>query len=283
MYKKILMATVVATSMTANAEFGITGDYEGTWTDGGAATFAQDLDLTLVGSTEGAKVTVMMEDLTGGSTVTTNKVFVEAGVEGLDLKAGNYKTQNGSGVLQKKSAVANQFEIGTDVAGFGVSVGQVSGDGNATVDASVTVAGVDLSVQNVANSDRFVTAKLDVAGVDLTTETQNTSVGRNTAFVATTTAGGFDVTGVMIDVNDATVITQDDGVLGDISDATNGKDLNGVVVTTASTLGTVTGKYINKNDATTYVGKLERGIMEYAYSKTENVDGVASVKLKVTF
>ena len=106
---------------TATAGMEIKGSYEGTLTDGGAATYAQDLDLTLVGSTDGAKVTVMLEDLTGGSNLTANQVFVETGFEGLNFKGGNYKSQNGSGLMQTTSAVVNQFEAGFSVAGAGIT------------------------------------------------------------------------------------------------------------------------------------------------------------------
>jgi hypothetical protein len=283
----LLTASMVATlSTTALAGVSITGNYEGTFTDGnpGASTYAQDLDLTLKGTvTDGTSVTATFENLTGGSTVTSTQVFIETQVEGLNFKGGNYKSQNGNGLMQKKSAVTNQFELGTDVAGFGVTVGQTSGDGNGTADVTSTIGGVTVTVQNVTNSTRYITTSTAIAGLDIDVERQKTTTGTNTGASLSTTIGGLEVTGVYIDVNDTAGITQDDGILGDISDASNGKTVTGVVASTDTVLGTVTGKYIDKNDATTYVGKLQRGIMEYGYTKTENTDGVFDAVLTVSF
>ncbi len=261
----------------ASADISINGSYEGTFTEGGAATYAQDLDLTLVGSTDGAKVTVMMEDLTGGSAVTTSQVFVEAGIEGLDFKGGNYKSQNGSGLLQAESATTNQFEVGTTIAGASVTVGQASGDGNATVDAGISVSGVDINVQNVSATDRFITVVANFFGFGTTIETQETATGRNAEGTS------INITGVYIDVEDTAGVTQDDGILGDISDANTGSTVRAGVASLETDLGTVTGKYIIKNDLDTYVAELERGVMEYGYSKTEDADGVFSAKVTVTF
>jgi hypothetical protein len=287
MNKNIMLAALFAAG-AASADISINGSYEGTFTEGGAATYAQDLDLTLVGSAGGAKVTVMMEDLTGGSTVTTSQVFVEAGIEGLDFKGGNYKSQNGSGLLQAEGAATNQFEVGTSIAGASVTVGQVSGEGSATIDAGFEVAGLDIDVQNVSNTDRFITVVANFFGFGTTIETQETATGRNTAVSANTgliisETATINVTGVYIDVEDTAGVTQDDGILGDISDANTGSTVRAGVASLETDLGTVTGKYIIKNDLDTYVAELERGVMEYGYSKTEDEDGVFSAKLTVSF
>jgi hypothetical protein len=126
MNNKNLMALIAATTITtsASAGFFLTGDYEGTISDGnpGAATYAQDLDITMVGDiADGTKVTATFEnlgaDVDGGSTVKSTQVFIETDLEGIDFKGGNYKTQNGSGLMQKKSAVVNQMQVGFDVGG----------------------------------------------------------------------------------------------------------------------------------------------------------------------
>lgn len=287
MKNKNLMAVLAATTITTSAFAGIsiTGDYEGIISDGnpGAATYAQDLDLTLVGQSGGSTITVMMEDLTGGSTVKSNQVFIETSLEGINFKGGNYKGQNGAGLMQKKSAVTNQMEVGFDVAGTGLTLGQASGDGNATVDTSVSLAGVSVKAQNITNDERYITVTTDVAGMNVVVETQDTTTGTNTAGSISTNIAGFTLTGVMIDVEDAVGVTQDDGILGDVSDATNGKTVKGVVASTDTNLGTVTGKYITKNELDTYLGQLDRGVWSFKYSKTENVDGVASAEINVSF
>jgi len=91
------------------------------------------------------------------------------------------------------------------------------------------------------------------------------------------------VTGVVIDVEDTAGVTQDDGILGDVSDAANGKTVKGVVASTDTTVGTVTGKFIDKNDLNTYVAELERGVWTFGHSKTENADGVTTAEINVSF
>lgn len=286
--KNIILATTMVTlTSVAFADITITGKYEGTITDGnpGASTYAQDLDLTLKGTTEGASVTATIENLAGGDTVTTNELYIETSIEGINFKGGKSKGMNGNGLMQKKSSATNKMQLSTDVAGVGVAINQTSGDGNATVDVNGSVAGIDVKVQNAGNDTRYVTASTNVGGFDVVVETQETaSTTTNTGASISTTVAGMTVTGVMIDVEDASGVTQDDGILGDISDATAGKDLNGVVVTTTATgLGEITGKYINKNDKTTYVGELERGVWTFGASKTEDEDAVFDASIKVKF
>jgi len=282
--KNIILASLFAAT-TASAVVDIKGTYEGTFTDGnpGAATYAQDLDLTLVGSVDDTKVTVMMENLTGGSVVKTNQVFIETKIEGLNFKGGNFDSQNGSGLLQKKSAVANQMELGFDIAGNGVTLGQASGVGKVTVDTSVSIAGVDVNVQNASASDRFITVAANWFGFGVGIETQETAVARNNAVSASMTVGGMGVTAVMVDVNDATAVTQDDGVFGDISDTVNGESVVGGVVSIDSVVGKVTAKMWEKNSVNNYKGELDRGVMNYSYEKNEVADGIFAAKLKVAF
>jgi len=285
MNKNLLIAALFAAT-SANAAMTITGDYEGTLTDGGAATYAQDLDLTLVGSTDGAKVTVMLEDLTGGTAVSTNQVFVETGFEGLNFKGGNYKSQNGSGLMQTTSAVVNQFEAGFSVAGAGITLGQTSGDGNATVDTSLEIAGLNVNVQNASATDRFITVVTNFFGFGTTVETQNTATGRNTA-LALDTSIAFDestdvaLTGVYMDVKDSVGVTQDDGILGDVSDASG--TVKGAVASLNTSIGVVTGKYVVKNELNTVTAELERGIWTLGHTKTEDTDGVTTAEINVTF
>jgi len=280
----MLAALFAAGAATAGME--INGSYEGTLTDGGAATYAQDLDLTLVGSTDGAKVTVMLEDLTGGTAVSTNQVFVETGFEGLNFKGGNYKSQNGSGLMQTTSAVVNQFEAGFSVAGAGITLGQTSGDGNATVDAGFSVSGMDVNVQNAAEDNRFITVVANFFGFGTTVETQETTTGRNTA-LALDTSIAFDestdvaLTGVYMDVKDSVGVTQDDGILGDVSDASG--TVKGAVASLNTSIGTVTGKYVVKNDLNTVTAELERGIWTLGHTKTEGTDGATTAKINVAF
>jgi hypothetical protein len=88
---------------------------------------------------------------------------------------------------------------------------------------------------------------------------------------------------VFVDVNDATAITQDDGILGDISGANNGSTVKGAVISTATSFGTVTGKMYEVNDTTTFAGEVERGALTVGYTKVDNVDGVFDAKINIAF
>jgi len=286
MKKNIVIAALFAAT-AANADFDIYGKYEGNITDGSGATYSQDLDLKLVGTADGATITATLEDLAGGDTVTTNELYVETNIfDGISFKGGKSKGKNGNGLLQKSSAATNKMAVSFDASGLGFAVNQASGDANASVDVSGEFAGVAIKAQDVAEDDRFVTASVEVAGVSLNGEYQKTTTGTNMGATASLTVpvsetAIVDVTGVYVNVENGSGVTQDDGILGDISDAAG--TVKGAVVSTNSNYGVVTGKLYQKNDKTTYVGELGNGIMTYSYTKTEDTDGVAGVKIDVSF
>ena len=289
---KSITAAVAAFSLSAVsfADISITGAYEGEFSNGGSGAYeyTQDLDLTLKGKSGESVVTVMLEDLgtdENDGTVSTSQVWIDTKVAGLDVMAGKKKGQNGNGLLQKASAASQKFSAGTTVGPVGVKVTQASGDGNAKVDASFEVAGVSVNAQNVNNDTRFISASTDLQGLSLAVETQEASAGKtNTAYSVGGAVGPASVTYVNIDVQDAAGVTQDDGILGNISNAVAGNDLYGVVGSLdVAEVGTVTGKYISKNDKDIYVAKLSRDIWEVSATDEEGSDTVYGAKLTVTF
>ena len=180
------------------------------------------------------------------------------------------------------------MQVGLDVTGVNVVVGQVSGAGKATVDAAATVAGLEVSAENVTATDRLITVVANFFGFNTTVETQETSVARNTAVSAgldVSIAEGTSValTGVYIDVKDAAGVTQDDGILGDISDATTGSTVKGAVASLNTAVGNVTGKYSVKNDKNTITAEVERGVWTLGHTKTEDTSGVTTAKINVAF
>jgi hypothetical protein len=84
-----------------------------------------------------------------------------------------------------------------------------------------------------------------------------------------------------MDINDATVVTQDDGIVGDVSDATG--TVKGAVASLNTSIGTVTGKYVVKNSLNTVTAELERGIWTLGHTKTEGTDGATTAKINVAF
>ena len=287
--KNLFTAIAIASLTTATfADVSITGAYEGTVTENTTTSnyeYSQDLDITVRGKMGDTTVTATFEDMTGGSTVTSKQVYMETKViDGINFKGGNYKGQNGTGLLQKKSSATNKMKVSTDVAGFGVAVNQVSGTGTSTYDVAGKVGPADVTIQNATNDTRYITVGGELQGIKVVFESQEASTGNtNMGVSASATVGGIDVTGVYVDVQDASGITQDDGILGDISDANADTTVTGIVASTGTEFGTVTGKYITKNDLNTMVGKIKVGDIEYGVSKTENADAVFDAKLTVTF
>jgi hypothetical protein len=291
MVNKNILATAVAMTMTAaTAGVTITGDYIGFITnDGSTTSYEQDLDLTLKGTLaeSNTTVTATIENLGGSTdTLSVNELYVETNIEGLDVKLGKSKGQLGAGLMQKQSAASDKLQVGLNVGEHGVTVEQASGSGKVTINANGSLGVVNFKTQNVSSSDRFISAQTTIAGVELLAEYQKTEVGTNTGLAASTNVAGFGVTYAQVDVGDAAGVTQDgsttnerSSILEDISDAATGKVVRGVVVSK----GDLTGKAISKNDKMTYVATLTRGPMEYAYQKTEDVDGVLSAKVSFTF
>ena len=185
--------------------------------------------------------------------------------------------------MQAESSVTNQMEVAFGIDEFGITLGQVSGDGNATVDVAASIANVDVTVQNASASDRFISAIAEFFGFNVTAEYQKTAVGTNIGGTLNRTIGGVDLTTVVIDANDTSVITQDDGIIGDISGVNNGDTIVGGIAAIPTTFGTVTGKMYDVNDATTYVGELQAGVMTYSYTKADATNGVLTAELNVAF
>ena len=291
MYKNAIAAiAALGVSVTAFADISITGAYEGEFSNGGSGAYeyTQDMDLTIKGKSGDTTVTATLEDLgkdANNTAVSTNQVYINTKLGDLDIEAGKKKGMNGNGLLQKKSSASQKFSAKTTVGPASVKVGQKSGDANATVDTAFDLAGVSVKVQNATNDARFVTVGAEYNGFAINAETQEASAGNtNTAYSIGADVSGIAVTYVNVDVQDAAGVTQDDGILGDISDATAGKDLYGVVGSLdVATLGKVTGKYISKNDKGIYVGKLERGIWSVTATDVQDADTTYSAKMTVTF
>ncbi len=279
--KQLLALFAATATVTSMATVDLSGNYEGILNDSG--DYTQDLDLTIKGTVDGTTVTATIENLSGGDTVTTNELYISTNlIEGLDFKGGKYKGQNGGGLLQKKSAAVSKMTLGLDNLG-GLNLSATSTDGDVSTTVGTVLGPISIQAQNVTEDSRFITASAYLAGADFNIETQDTGVGTNTAYSASILEHGVGLAGVIINVGDAAGVTQDDGILGDISDANTDSTVKGAVVTMPSAIGDITGKYIVKNDLDTYVTTLTRGAVEYGYSKTENADGIFSAELNVTF
>lgn len=287
--KKLILAATMATLATASmADVMITGKYEGKISEDsttGNMKYNGDLDLTLKGKVGDTVYTSTFENIgkSGSTAVTVKQSYITTDIMGLDFKGGTYKSKNGKGLLQENTT-KNRMKVGTEMGGFGASITQVSGESNTDVTLSTTVGPATVMVQNVADDTRFITANADLGGVSLLFETQEASAGKtNMGVQAGMSVGALDVTGVYIDVEDSTGVFQTDGIVGDVSDANDGTTVTGVVVSTSTDFGKVTGKHITKNDKNTIVGKLNIDNWEFGASKTEDEDAVFDASITVRF
>ena len=285
----MVLAAAMATLATASmADIMLTGKYKGKMSEDsttGNMKYNGDLDLTLKGKAGDTVFTSTFENIgkNGTTAVTVKQSYIETDLMGLDFKGGTYKATNGNGLLQE-STTKNRVKVGTAMGGFDASVTQVSEDGNATVSLSTTVGPATVTVQDVANSTRFVTVGADMGGVNMLVETQEASTGkRNTGVQAGVSVGAFDLTGVYIDVKDGTGVFQTDGIVGDVSDANDGTTVKGIVASTGTAFGKVTTKYITKNSLNTVVGKLNVDNWEFGASKTENADTAYDASVTIKF
>jgi len=288
--KKIVLATMLAAFGTASvADVMINGKYKGKISEDsstGNYTYNGDLDLTLKGKAGDTVFTSTFENIgkSGTTEVKVKQTYIESPIADIiDFKGGTYKSKNGKGLLQENST-KNRMKFSTDLGAFNASVMQVSGESKQEYTVSTNVGPATVMVQNVADDKRFVTVQGEFAGASLLFETQEASAGkRNMGVQAGVKVGDLAVNGVVIKVEDNTGMTQTDGIIGDISDANNGSTITGVVASTTTDLGKITGKYITKNDKNTIIGKLNVDNWEFGATKEEDKDVAVDASITVKF
>lgn len=285
MVNKTILATAVAITMTtATAGLEIGGTYEGTTNfdvDTSTFTYGQELDLNLTGTVldNTTSVHATIDDVDSGSTLSLNQLYIETTIQGVGARLGKSESQNGTGLMQTSSAAVNQMELSGDVGAISGTLGTVSGSGDTVIGLRGTIRDVTITAQDVTETDRFITVTADAGAINATMEYQKTSTGTNIGLQGSTVVEGINVTYAQVDVEDAAGVTQNDGILEDISDAVSGKVVRGIILSQ----GPLTGKLIDKNDTNIYVATYTQGIMEYGYSKTEDQDGVIGAKATFEF
>lgn len=288
--KNLLLATAMATLTTASmADLSITGKYKGKISEDSTTKnykYVGDLDLTLKGKAGDTIFTSTFENIgkSADKTVKVKQSYIETPItDTINFKGGTYKSTKGKGLLQE-SSTKDRMQFSTDVGGISASVMQVSNESKQEVTLSTTVGPATVTVENISNDTRFITVQSELGGVSLLAEVQEASAGKtNKGLQAGISVGSIALTGVVIDVQDASGVFQTDGILGDISDANDNSTVKGVVAVTQIGENTVTGKYITKNNLNTMVGKLNVGLWELAATKTENTDAKFDASITVKF
>ena len=280
MKKQLLIAAVAASmSSVAMADVAISGEYEGTLSQStGAASFAQDLDLTIVATSGDTSVTTTIEDLTTNTALTATTVKLSTQLEGISFSAGNYETQNGNGLINEGST-SEKYSLATSIAGVSASVTTASGHGKNSLTLAGNVAGFDVKVQDATRSTRFVSVSTDVAGVAVAVERQKTATGTNTAYNLSTDVNGVAVVYENVTIN-GDAATQTDGFIGDISSAATASAISASM---ATTMGSVEVKHAKIGSAKTNTVELTRGNVVYGYSKAANTSADLSAKVSFSF
>jgi hypothetical protein len=268
----------------AMADVSISGVYSGTVSQStGAATFAQDLDLKIVAKSGDTTVTTTIENLgttTGAATaLSATTVKLSTKLEGISFTAGNYKSTTGNGLVNKPKT-AERISLSTSVAGVGVALTTGSGDMNSSVTLKGDVAGFGVKIQNAANSSRYISVKGNVAGVAVDVEKSMATGGLQAVKVSGTVAG-MSVSYANIDCKTVGACTETRGSAPYGSLAAS-KKVKGLIVSTATAMGKVTFKNIDKDGNDTNAISLQRGNVTYKSSTTSGTNTL-SAKVKFKF
>ena len=243
---KLLLAAAAATLSTASlAQVAISGAYEGTLSQDG--TYAQTLDLKLVGSTPYGSVTTIVDE-----TNTITDLYATAKLRGVDLTLGTVES-------------VSTIKASTTVGGMTVTMSKPSG-GKESLDVKGKFGGVDVTVEDLTRSDRETTVGVTVAGVTSTVSYQKTTAGTVLDIDASTKVGGF------------TVALEHDKAADDTT--SNG----GSISMPLGLVGTVKGGVsIASTDVKTYTLEVTQGILTGKWEKVGTADGVISAIAKIKF
>ena len=243
---KLLLAAAAATLSTASlAQVAISGAYEGTLSQDG--TYAQTLDLKLVGSTPYGSVTTIVDE-----TNTITDLYATAKLRGVDLTLGTVES-------------VSTIKASTTVGGMTVTMSKPSG-GKESLDVKGKFGGVDVTVEDLTRSDRETTVGVTVAGVTSTVSYQKTTAGTVLDIDASTKVGGF------------TVALEHDKAADDTT--SNG----GSISMPLGLVGTVKGGVsIASTDVKTYTLEVTQGILTGKWEKVGTADGVISAIAKISF
>lgn len=291
MKKQILAAAVIATMTTAAmAEVKMTGKYKGVLenTPADDTTYVQKIDLSIKG-TAGKSVVVVNMDLdntnktseatTGADAIMVSESYIKTKVAGISIAAGDMKGLTGKGLAYKKSEAKTKVAATAALGDMKVKLQQVNGS-DATIDVWGKLGPAKVKVQDVTGDNPTFSATGSVGDVSGTVE-KNDNV---TAFSVSTEVAGSKVTFLNVDMQGSAKATQDDGLFGNITDATK---VTGVAVSTPVQIGTLTGKYWNSTKAgmetNTMKATLSTGGIAYSVTKPENTDAAFDATLKIKF
>ena len=276
MKKQLIIAAVVATMVgSASATIDFSGKYEGKLgVKSGNTTYAQKVDLKLTGKHKATTVITTFDiDTSSANVIKVGESYIKTKIAGLSVKAGLRKGLHGNGLTYKKSSAAEKITIGTSFSGFGVSATQKSNSPTVNIDVKGTVGPVKVKVQNITRDGRVLSLSGSMAGFSLNLEDSELT----TAYSLGGSMSGISGKYVSIGLKGANTATQNDGIFGDITGAT---DVDGLVVSTKLGFGKITGKHYKATFAatekTTNKITLSAGGVSYSYANTDDATAGSS-------
>jgi hypothetical protein len=249
MNKLLIMAAAITVSTSSVSQVEVSGEYEGTLTQGGV--YSQTLDLKLVGATPLGSVTAIVDE----NQVLTD-LYTTAKLYGIDVTLGNMTIDD----------VANTsiIKASTTVGGMTVGVSKTSG-GNESLDVSGSSNGMDVSIENLTRSDREVTLGTTIQGV------------ASTAVYQKTTAGTILDMDLSTKVDGLTLEYEYDRAADDSSS-------NGGYISVPLGLTTVkSGVSVASTDVKTYLLEVSHGILTGKWEKVGEASGVVSAIASIDF
>jgi hypothetical protein len=274
MKKQLIIAAVAATMVgSASATIDFSGKYEGKLgVKSGITTYTQKVDLKLTGKHKDTTV-ITTFDIDTGKDFAVGESYIKTKIAGLSVKAGLRKGLHGNGLTYKKSSAAEKITIGTSFSGFGVSLTQKSNSPTVNLDVKGAVGPVKVKVQNITRDARVLSLSGSVAGFSLNLEDSELT----TAYSLGGSMSGISGKYVSIGLKGANTATQNDGIFGDITGAT---DVDGLVVSTKLGFGKITGKHYKATFAatekTTNKITLSAGGVSYSYANTDDATAGSS-------
>ncbi len=288
MKKQLLIAAVAATMTSAAfADLSISGAYEAVVKaqKGAATSVTQDFDLTIKAAGSAGTAVVTIEGMNAaGDAATAKTMYVTTKIGGMNAKIGDYKGLSGAyGLTNAKGVSTQKVDLGTSVAGFKVNAASTSTNKNVSITLAGKVAGFDVKMQNAMDSARMTSIGGSIAGVTANLERQKTATGTNTAYSLAGSTNGLDITYASIKVNDATKVTANDNIFGDVSAVANGNKATALQIKTASAFGPVTVKSAKVSGTTTNSVSVTNSNVTYKYAKKDATNATISAKVAFKF
>lgn len=286
MKNSLIIAAVAATiAGAATADVSIGGKHETTFKSNlsstGSNSFETKTDMTIKGK-KGASTAVIglrheQTDSASSAAITVTDAYVSTKVYGLNTTVGKKSGQKGTGLTHEKAS-SSKATIAGSMGSVDVSVALPLA-GGMKISASTKLGGVSVKVQDATADTRHFSATGAMGDNATFAADYSTTVK---GFKASTDMSGLNVTFAHVEG----VSTQTKGTLNDISGA---EKATGLVLSTATGFGKVTGSYVQMTatgatlSTATKKASLNSGAMTYTVSQKDAGDVKASAKVAFSF